>query len=62
MKSLERYIYSFSRLRTDRNRKYWTAETCFGALHKPFLLLSVMDLAAQGQITENLITPSEGWY
>ncbi|MDD2603835.1 MAG: HNH endonuclease [Desulfobacteraceae bacterium] len=57
--NFEKYLDAFTRLRIDRNRKYWTAETCFGAPHKPFLLLSVMDLAAQGQITGNLIAPSQ---
>ena len=58
-KDIEYYSEVFTRLRTDRNRKYWTAQTCFGAPHKPFLLLSVMDLAGQGQILENLIVPSQ---
>ena len=58
-KDIEYYFEVFTRLRTDRNRKYWTAQTCFGAPHKPFLLLSVMDLAGQGQILENLIVPSQ---
>ena len=58
-KNFEKYIDAFTHLRTDRNRNYWGKESCFGAPHKPFLLLSVMDLAAQGQITENLITPSQ---
>jgi putative restriction endonuclease len=57
--NFEKYLDAFTRLRTDRNSKYWGEETCFGAPHKPFLLLSVMDLAAQGQITENLIAPSQ---
>ena len=58
-KHLEKYLDAFTRLRTDRNRNYWGEETCFGAPHKPFLLLSVMDLAAQGQINDNLIAPSQ---
>jgi putative restriction endonuclease len=58
MKEIERYRDAFSRLRTDRNRKYRGEETCFGAPHKPFLLLSILDLAAQGRIKGNFIEPS----
>jgi predicted restriction endonuclease len=38
----------FAKLRTERG----------GAPRKPFLLLSVMDLIAQGRITKDLIEPS----
>jgi putative restriction endonuclease len=55
---LERYLQMFANLRTDRNRKRWSALTCFQAPHKPFVLLSVMDLIAQGQITNSFIEPS----
>jgi putative restriction endonuclease len=55
---IENYIQKFANLHTDRNRKIWTALTCHRAPHKPFLLLSVMDLIAQGQIIENFIEPS----
>jgi len=55
---LEKYLQIFAKLRTDKNRKRWSALTCFQAPHKPFVLLSVMDLIAQGRITENLIEPS----
>jgi len=55
---LEKYLQMFSKLRTDKNRKRWSALTCFQAPHKPFVLLSVMDLIAQGQIVENFIQPS----
>ena len=55
---LEKYIKSFSRLRTDKNRNRYPAFTDHRAPHKPFLLLSIMDLIAQGQITENFIEPS----
>ena len=47
----EKYLKSFSNLRTDKNRKRYPALTDHRAPHKPFLLLSVMDLMAQGQIT-----------
>ena len=48
---LEKYLKSFSNLRTDKNRKRYPALTDHRAPHKPFFLLSVMDLMAQGQIT-----------
>jgi len=44
--SLSQYLKSFSRLRTDKNRKRWSALTTYQAPHKPFLLLSIMDLIA----------------
>ena len=49
---LAQYLKSFSRLRTDKNRKRWSALTAHQAPHKPFLLLSIMDLIAQGSITQ----------
>jgi len=55
---LEKYIKSFSNLRTDKNRNRYPAITDHRAPHKPFLLLSIMDLIAQGQITSNFIEPS----
>ena len=54
---LEKYLQMFANLRTDKNRKRWSALTCFQAPHKPFVLLSVMDLIAQGQITNSFIEP-----
>lgn len=54
----EKYLKSFSNLRTDKNRNRYPAITDHRAPHKPFLLLSIMDLIAQGQITENFIDPS----
>jgi len=56
--SLDQYLKIFSRLRTDKNRKRWSALTTYQAPHKPFLLLSIMDLIAQGSITQNFIEPS----
>ena len=56
--SVEQYMKKFSRLNTDKSRHRWSATTCHRAPHKPFLLLSIMDLIAQGQITENFIEPS----
>ncbi len=55
---LEKYLKSFSNLRTDKNRNRYPAITDHRAPHKPFLLLSIMDLIAQGQITSNFIEPS----
>jgi len=56
--SLVHYLISFSRLRTYKDRKKWSALTTYQAPHKPFLLLSIMDLIAQGSITQNFIQPS----
>ena len=56
--TLEQNLQKFSTLRTDKNRKRWSDLTKNHAPHKPFLLLSVIDLFAQGQITENFIEPS----
>jgi len=55
---LEEFITKFSRLNTDRGKHRWSADTTHCASHKPFLLLSIMDLIDQGQITENSIEPS----
>ena len=55
---LEKYTKMFSNLRTDKGRNRYPAITKHRAPHKPFLLLSVMDLIAQGQITTNFIAPS----
>ena len=50
------YIEQFTNLRTDRNRKTWSADTCHRAPHKPFLLPSMMGLIAQGKIAYLLTT------
>jgi hypothetical protein len=55
---LEKYLRMFADLRKDKNPKRWSATTCFQALHTPFVLLSVMDLIVQGQVTKNFIKPS----
>ena len=55
---LEKYINAFSNLRTDKNRNRYPAYTTHRAPHKPLLLLSIIDLIAQRQITENFIEPS----
>lgn len=55
------YLHKFSHLRTDRSAS-WTAATQGQAPHKPILLLSILDLFAQGRILSNLIevTPELG--
>lgn len=53
------YLQAFVNLRTDKNRKRWEARTCFRAPHKPFLLLSILDLVAQGLITRDFVEPSQ---
>lgn len=55
---LDCYLQSFSKLRTDKNSKRWSADTCFQAPHKPLLLLSILDLISSGSITKNFIEPS----
>jgi putative restriction endonuclease len=55
---LERYTNLFSGLRTDRGRDRYPVIANHRAPHKPFLLLSVMDLIAEGLITQNFIEPS----
>jgi len=55
---LENYLKRFSKLRTDRGRNRYPAATIHYAPHKPFLLMSILDLIAQGLITNNFIEPS----
>jgi hypothetical protein len=55
---LDKYLQMFARLRTDRGKGRYPQITYHRAPHKPFLLLSVMDLIDQGRITENVIEPS----
>ena len=55
---IETYLHRFSNLRTDKGRNRYPAVTLHRAPHKPFLLLSVMDLITQGVVTENFIEPS----
>jgi len=59
---LSSYTHQFSHLRRDSNRRRWTPATGNRAPHKPFLLLSVLDLIAQGSLHSNLIevTPELG--
>lgn len=62
MPKLTDYLHQFTHLRTDSNRKRWTPATGFRAPHKPFLLLAILDLFAQGTYKTNLIevTPELG--
>ena len=55
---LEKYLQMFGKLRTEEGRDRYPQITYHRAPHKPFLLLFVMDLIAQGRITDNLIEPS----
>jgi putative restriction endonuclease len=52
------YIKAFSELRTDKNKNRWSAATTFRAPHKPFLLLSILDLISEGHITKEFIEPT----
>jgi putative restriction endonuclease len=52
---IEQYKDALSRLRTDFGPARWPAKTLHRAPHKPFLLLSVMDLISQGVIQSNFI-------
>lgn len=55
------YLHKFTSLHTDRTGG-WDTRTQNQAPHKPILLLSVLDLFAQGRMTNNLIeiTPELG--
>jgi putative restriction endonuclease len=52
---LDEYVKRFAKLRTDTSPARWPAETRHHAPYKPFLLLAVMDLIAQGMIQANFI-------
>jgi len=56
--ALDKFSLKLIRLRTDKNRKKWSFQTCHQAPHKPFLLLAIMDHFAQGLIVENFIEPA----
>ena len=51
------YLSRFAHLHTQRNT-YWTEHTFHKAPNKPLLLLTVLDLFAQGTIVSNLVEPS----
>lgn len=54
MEDLERYIQMFGKLRSDKSGK-WPIATLNRSPYKPLLLLSIIDLFAQGSITTGLI-------
>lgn len=60
--AITKYAKLFAKLRTDTSRSRWSAFTRGQAPHKPLLLLSVLDLFAQGSIRSNLLelTPDLG--
>jgi putative restriction endonuclease len=55
---LETDLQMFAKLRTDKGRDRYPEITYHRAPPKPFLLLSIIDLIAQGRITENLLEPT----
>jgi putative restriction endonuclease len=55
MENLDHYLQAFANLRTDKSRARWPALTTHRAPYKPLLLLSVLDLAAQGALLANLV-------
>ena len=52
---IEHYFKKFAKLNANKNRKHWTAVSTHRAPHKPLLLLSVMDLIAEGHLQQNFI-------
>lgn len=55
MSDLEQYRQLFAHLRVNRDRSDFPAETLHGAPHKPILLLTVLDLYAEGLIHDALV-------
>lgn len=49
------YISAFLNLKTDKSKSRWDEQTTFRAPHKPLLLLTILDLFAEGEILSNLI-------
>ncbi|MHB8765663.1 MAG: hypothetical protein ACYDA8_15200 [Deferrisomatales bacterium] len=56
--SLAGYARRLTRLRTDVNAAHYPGQPGHRAPHKPLLLLSVMDLIAEGTLTANLVAPT----
>lgn len=52
---LEKYLEKFAKLNADKSAARWPASTNHQAPYKPFMLLSVFDLVAQGVIQQNFI-------
>jgi putative restriction endonuclease len=59
MNNVAAYIHRFSHLHTATSCTHWTSATCYKAPNKPLLLLTIIDLFAQGSIINNLIEPTE---
>lgn len=53
--TLEQYAEQFEHLRKDKNQNRYPGSTKHAAPHKPFLLLSVLDLFAEEALDENVI-------
>jgi len=52
---LGQHAEQFKRLRKDKNQNRYPASAEHTAPHKPFLLLSVLDLFAEGTLSKNVI-------
>ena len=55
MSDIDLYVAKLRKLRRDKHRERYPSGTRHGAPHKPFLLLSVIDLVEEGQLSENQI-------
>lgn len=55
---VDQHLKAFANLHTDKNKHRWTALTRHQAPHKPFLMLSILDLIAQGQVATSFISPT----
>lgn len=55
------YRHAFTHLHTATGRTHWSAATRHRAPNKPLLLLTLIDLFAQGLITANWIEPVGQW-
>jgi len=49
------YFKAFAKLRSDASPARWSAATNYRAPHKPFLLLSIMDLIAQNMVKSGFV-------
>lgn len=56
--TFQNYLQAITRLRVDKNRNSWGELTYHCSPYKPFLLLSILDHIASGNITRNFIEPS----
>ena len=55
---LDRYVDIFVNLKIDQNKNAWPESTRYQSPHKPLLLMSVIDMVAQGSMTENFVEPT----